>query len=80
MEPWLDKGVWERVARELRQHRQAGFGAILTEDVLRFSTGRALGATGCEPTTLTVERPHPAIAGSRPALVVGEPARSVIEF
>lgn len=80
MKPWLGPLAWDRVAKELCAHRVDGFGAVLTEDVLRFATARALAHAGCAPTSLAVERPHPAIRGSRVDLVVGEPARAIIEL
>ena len=80
MQSWLESEVWDRVAAELRAYRADGFGAILTEDVLRFATARSLATVGCQARSLRVERPHPCLPGSRIDLVVENPPAAVIEF
>lgn len=80
MQPWRDAWVWESVAEEIGDHRRRGYGAILTEDVLRFATARAIGEAGSGSASLRLERPHPSLPGSRVDLAIGEPPEAVIEF
>lgn len=81
MNSWLIPPVWEIVAAEIRDHRAAGLGRLLTEDTVRFAAARALIAAGADPAGIRVEWPHPALAGSRVDLVIGgEPPTALIEF
>ncbi|HEX6339751.1 DUF7669 domain-containing protein [Umezawaea sp.] len=79
--PWWLDAVWTAVAAELRGHLRSGLRGVLTEDVVRFSTARALVAAGVDATGLRVEAPHPTLKGSRVDLVVGRdrPA-ALVEF
>ncbi|WP_367129166.1 hypothetical protein [Saccharothrix sp. HUAS TT1] len=72
--PWRSDAVWTSVATELRGHLERGLGGLLTEDVVRFATARALVAAGVDAAMLRVEAPHPALKGSRIDLVVGRPS------
>ncbi|HWO62392.1 MAG TPA: hypothetical protein VNO31_20420 [Umezawaea sp.] len=69
--PWRQDVVWTTVAAELRGHVERGLGGVLTEDVVRFTTARALVAAGVDADGLRVEAPHPVLKGSRIDLVVG---------
>lgn len=80
MRPWLDSAVWEAVAQEIAGHQRAGLERLLTEDVVRFSTARALVAHGCDPEQLRLEWPHPQLRGSRIDLVVGNPPEALVEL
>lgn len=81
MNTWLTPPVWEVVAAEIRDHRAAGLGRLLTEDTVRFAAVRALVAADADPAGIRVEWPHPALAGSRVDLVIGgEPPTALIEF
>ena len=80
MRPWLELPVWEAVASELGEHQQAGLERLLTEDVVRFSAGRALVAQGCDPSQLRLEWPHPLLRRSRIDLVVGTPPQAFVEL
>ncbi|GAA1651162.1 hypothetical protein ACFQY4_26475 [Catellatospora bangladeshensis] len=71
MRAWLSVDVWQAVAQELAHHRNAGLGDLLTEDVVRFASARALVAAGVDPAQLRYEWPHPDLKGSRIDLVVG---------
>ncbi|XVS61853.1 hypothetical protein ACQPYE_26640 [Actinosynnema sp. CA-299493] len=66
--------MWTSVAAELRGHLDGGLGGLLTEDVVRFATARALVAAGVDAAVLRVEAPHPVLKGSRVDLVVGRPS------
>lgn len=73
---WLD--VWRRVADELDEHRVAGLELLLTEDVVRFATVRALVAGGTDPRTIRAEwRPR---TGQAVDLALGDPVTCAIEF
>ena len=61
------------MAAELRGHLERGLGGLLTEDVVRFATTRALVTAGVDASMLQVEAPHPALRGSRVDLAVGLP-------
>lgn len=80
MQPWRDAWVWESVAEEIGDHRRRGYGAIVTEDVLRFAAARAIGEAGSGSASLRLERPHPSLPGSRVDLAIGEPPEALIEF
>jgi hypothetical protein len=80
VQPWRDAWVWESVAEEIGDHRRRGYGAIVTEDVLRFAAARAIGEAGSGSASLRLERPHPSLPGSRVDLAIGEPPEAVIEF
>lgn len=81
MNPWRAATVWEAVAAELRGYHRAGLARLLTEDVVRFATARALVAAGADPAGLRVEWPHPALSGARVDLVAGgEPPAVLLEF
>jgi hypothetical protein len=56
---------------EVRGHRERGFGALLTEDAVRFCAARALVDAGVNAAWLRMEVPHPALKGARIDLVVG---------
>lgn len=69
------------MAAELREYRRSGLGGLLTEDVLRFATARALVWAGADPAGLRVEWPHPELPGSRVDLVAGgDPPAALLEF
>jgi hypothetical protein len=72
--------VWQSVAEEIGDHRRRGYGALVTEDVLRFAAARAIGEAGSGAASLSLERPHPSLSGSRVDLAIGEPPAAVIEF
>jgi hypothetical protein len=72
MRGWREQVVWNEVAAELRGHRLCGLAGLLTEDVVRFATARALVAAGVDAAELRVEAPHPVLKGSRVDLVVGK--------
>lgn len=80
MQPWKDAWVWESVAEEIGDHRRRGYGALITEDVLRFVAARAMGEAVSGSPTLWLEPPHPTLPGSHLDLVVGEPPEAVVEF
>jgi hypothetical protein len=60
--PWHD--VWPEVATTMRDHVDQGLRHLLTEDVVRFATIRALVRAGIESHRLTVEHRRPEIAAS----------------
>jgi hypothetical protein len=70
--------VWQQVADELDQHRVRSLERLLTEDVVRFATVRALVDAGVDPVRLRSEW--------RPArnqaidLVVDDPVSAAVEF
>jgi hypothetical protein len=73
--------VWVHVAAEVRDHRERGFGALLTEDAVRFCAARALADAGVDTGRLRVEVSHPALKGARIDLVVGgDRPVALIEF
>ncbi|MDP9436454.1 MAG: hypothetical protein M3P93_15185 [Actinomycetota bacterium] len=72
--------MWQAVAAELAEYRRVGLERLLTEDVVRFATARALVAHGSEPSDMRLEWPHPALRGSRIDLVVGSPPAALIEL
>lgn len=80
MRPWLQAELWQAVAAELAAHRRAALERLLTEDVVRFATARALVAHGCDAAELRLEWPHPVLRGSRVDLVVGSPPTGLIEL
>lgn len=81
MNVWRELSVWDAVAAELREHRRSGLGRVLTEDVVRFATARALVRAGADPAGLRVEWPHPVLRGSRVDLAVGgDPPAALVEF
>lgn len=69
--PWLAPVVWAQVVAELRGHRERGFGALLTNDAVRFCVARALADAGVDASWLRVEVPHPVLKGARVNLAVG---------
>jgi hypothetical protein len=70
--------VWWAVRDELDEHRVAGLERLLTEDVLRFATVKALVAGGVSPEHLRAEwRPA---RGQSIDLAVGDPVKTAIEF
>jgi hypothetical protein len=77
---WSGNDLWTSVASVLRGYRQARFGRILTEDTVRFATARAAADAGVDPASMRVELPHPAIAGARIDLAIGEPPAVLVEF
>ncbi|MGB3442069.1 MAG: hypothetical protein WBA97_25260 [Actinophytocola sp.] len=79
--PWLSREVWAAVVAEVRGHRDGGFGALLTEDAVRFCAARALVAAGVKAAWLRVEVPHPALKGARVDLAVwGDRPVALIEL
>jgi hypothetical protein len=73
--------VWAVVAAELLAYRRSGLGGLLTEDVVRFATARALVRAGVDPAGLRVEWPHPVLKGSRVDLIAGgNPPAALFEF
>ncbi|MGI5499350.1 hypothetical protein [Lentzea sp. CA-135723] len=73
--------MWASLVDELRGHLECGLRGMLTEDVVRFATAKALVAHGIEATTLWAEAPNPTLKGSRVDLAVGRPRPSaLIEF
>ena len=72
--------MWQSVAEEIGDHRRRGYGALLTEDVLRFAAARAIGEAGSGAASLSLDRPHPSLPGSRLDLAIGESPATVIEF
>lgn len=78
---WRAPTLWDAVGAELREYQQAGLAGLLTEDVVRFTTARALVAAGVDPAGLHVEWPHPALKGARVDLVAGDdPPTALLEF
>jgi hypothetical protein len=78
---WRAPTLWDAVGAELREYQQAGLAGLLTEDVVRFTTARALVAAGADPAGLHVEWPHPALKGARVDLVAGhDPPTALLEF
>ncbi|HEX7303810.1 DUF7669 domain-containing protein [Lentzea sp.] len=71
--PWLSGAVWASVAAELRGHLETGLRRVLTEDVVRFATAKALVAAGVDAAEARFEAPHPALKGARVDLAVGWP-------
>lgn len=67
----LSQAVWAEVAAEVRDHRKRGFGALLTEDAVRFCVARTLVGAGVDVGWLRVEVAHPVWKGARIDLVVG---------
>jgi hypothetical protein len=81
VQEWRDPRVWHTVAAELGSYRRSGLGGLLTEDVVRFASARALVQAGVDPAGLRVEWPHPVLKGSRVDLVAGGPSpMALIEF
>lgn len=76
--PWSQ--VRSTVAGELRSHRGAGLDRLLTEDVVRFSTVRALVAAGVQPSRLVPEWRARANGRTAVDLVVDDPPTVAIEF
>jgi hypothetical protein len=72
--------VWERVAAELDEHCVAGLERLLTEDVVRFTTVRALLTAGVAAPDIRVEWRPPELRGGAVDLVVGSPVASAVEF
>lgn len=72
---WRD--IWTTVSRELSEHDTAGLQALLTEDVVRFATVRALARRGVSPAELHTEW---RAAGPAIDLAVGEPVHTAVEF
>ncbi|ACU35989.1 hypothetical protein KCV87_09780 [Actinosynnema pretiosum subsp. pretiosum] len=56
--PWLGRAPWEAVAAELRAHAAVGLGDLLTGDVARLATARALVASGVPATGLRADGPE----------------------
>lgn len=78
---WLAPTLWDAVGAELREYQRAGLAGLLTEDVVRFATARALVAAGTDPAGLRVEWPHPVLKGARVDLVAGgDPPAALLEF
>ncbi len=76
--PWHE--VWTAVAGELRRYRAAGLELLLTEDVVRFSSIRALVDAGVSPDRLRVEWAPPVLRGGKVDLVVDDPVAAAVEF
>jgi hypothetical protein len=73
--------VWHDVARQLRVHRLAGRGHLLTEDTVRLAAVIALESVGIAPKDIRVEVFDPALRGGKLDLVVqGPEGRTVIEL
>jgi hypothetical protein len=71
-------GVWASVAGELDEHRVAGLERLLTEDVVRFATVKALVSSGVAPERIRAEwRPQ---RGVTVDLVVDDPVTAAVEF
>lgn len=78
---WSD--VWDDLAATLHDYRQQRLGHLLTEDVARFATIRALVARGVDPARLRVEWAHPALRGGKLDLAVDagpDGAHAIIEL
>lgn len=74
-------GIWTDVARQLRAHRTAGRGHVLTEDSLRLCTILSLQGAGVPPQALRIEVFDPVLKGGKVDLVVSHPAgRTVLEL
>lgn len=72
--------VWRDVAQRLREHRAAGRGHLLTEDVVRFQTVLALERLGVAPSRLRTEVPVPVLSGGKLDLAVDPPDGPVVEL
>jgi len=72
--------VFEAVAAELRRHHDAGLQRLLTEDVVRFATVRALVDAGVDPADLRAEWAAPVLHGGHVDLVIGDPTTTAVEF
>lgn len=73
--------VWHDVARQLRVHRLAGRGHLLTEDTVRLAAILALESVGIAPKDIRVEVFDPVLRGGKVDLVVqGLDERTVIEL
>jgi hypothetical protein len=72
--------VWEHVAAELDEHCVAGLERLLTEDVVRFATVRALLAAGVSASEIRAEWRPPELHGGAVDLVVGDPVTAAVEF
>ncbi|MEN3538100.1 hypothetical protein AAH991_23495 [Microbispora sp. ZYX-F-249] len=76
----IEAWVWQAVAAELRRHRRAGLGRLLTVDTVRFITARALADAGLDPAAFGVEWPHPVLKGARINLMAGGARPTFFEF
>lgn len=72
--------VFTAVADELRRYHDAGLHRLLTEDVVRFATVRALVDAGVPAADLRVEWAAPVLKGGHVDLVVGDPTTTAVEF
>jgi hypothetical protein len=73
-------GLFASVAAELRRYHDAGLQRLLTEDVVRFATVRALVGAGVAAADLRVEWAAPVLKGGHVDLVVGDPTTTAVEF
>ncbi|WP_341229184.1 hypothetical protein [Nocardioides salarius] len=71
--------VWTNVAAQLNGYRDVGLEALLTEDVLRFSTLQQLAGSGLDTRQLEVEWRRPGVSDAVD-LVVSGPPRTAVEF
>lgn len=71
--------VWRAVAARLQRHVNAGLQHLLTEDVIRFATIRALTDLGTDPSRVAVEHRVRDIAASID-LVIDRPPTAVVEL
>lgn len=73
--------IWTDVARQLRTHRAAGRGHVLTEDSVRLCTILSLQSGGVPPQALQIEVFDPVLKGGKVDLVVSDPVgRTVLEL
>ncbi len=71
--------IWAATAAQLDGYRGAGLEALLTEDVVRFTTIQQLAAAGVSPARLEAEWRRPGVTDAVD-LVVSGPAPAAIEF
>lgn len=73
--------IWTDVARQLRAHRAAGRGHVLTEDSVRLCTILALQNASVSPQAVQIEVFDPVLKGGKVDLVVSDPmGRTVLEL
>lgn len=74
------KRVWAKVAAQLNGYRDVGLEALLTEDVLRFSTLQQLAGSGVDTRHLEVEWRRPGVSDAVDLVVTGPARRAAVEF
>ncbi len=73
--------IWTDVARQLRAHRAAGRGHLLTEDSVRLCTILSLQSSGVPPEALRIEVFDPVLKGGKVDLVASDSnGRTVLEL